>query len=259
MPISLKLASGGGGFKNKVLITSSGNWTVPANVYQIEVIATAGGGCGGGADSNPNAQGGAGGGAGATIGSSVLVAPNEVLQIIIGAGGLGVVGLGGNSGGNTLVRKNDLPIINAKGGDGGNHNSTAAGQGSSVGAALDPTKLVGGGSGSAGTLPNGVAASSGSKPKVLSGVGIFSGIVDSSAGAAGGAGGTVRGAGGAGGSSIYGNGGAGGNGSNSAGASTTGLTPVSTNYGAGGGGAAGATTGSVAGGNGIQGVVEIYY
>ncbi|MCL5089870.1 MAG: hypothetical protein M1382_01725, partial [Candidatus Marsarchaeota archaeon] len=96
--------------------TSSSTYTVPNNVHSIEVTAVAGGGGGG---DYGCWIGGGGGGAGestAYLTSNVIpVTPGEVLNIVVGTGGIGGTGSGGyepgtagtatsiSSGSNTLL------------------------------------------------------------------------------------------------------------------------------------------------------------
>ena len=258
--MDLSKLGGGGGFKNKAQVTVSGSWTVPAGVYEIEAWGTAGGGAGGGADSSSNPTGGSGGGGGASVGCILNVTPGDILQIVIGAGGVGAVGAPGTSGGNTLVRRGNTPILFAQGGSPGNNNFLSGGLGASNSCALNPTITVGGSGGTGAKNASAGAALAATKPIMLSRyAGGVSQVADSGNGAPGGAAGTARGPGGAGGSSMYGDGGPGQNGSNTTGAGVAGTPAPALSYGAGGGGASGATTGTVAGGNGAPGIVEIFY
>ena len=92
---------------NSEEFTSTGTFTVPADVHTILVTAVgAGGGGGGGAANVTNCTGGAGGGGGVTVlDHPVNVAPGDSIAVTIGAGGnggvgsLGSVGFGGATGG----------------------------------------------------------------------------------------------------------------------------------------------------------------
>ena len=84
---------------NLVAITSSGNFTVPANVYRMKVRLVGGGG--GGAGSSASASGGSGGAGGYAEGY-VSVTPGEVIPVTVGAAGAaGVASAAGGAGGTT--------------------------------------------------------------------------------------------------------------------------------------------------------------
>lgn len=86
-----------GGFDTVKTFTANGNFTVPDNIFQIQIEAWSGGG--GGADSGGSAQGGGGSGAyGQAIRS---VTPGQNIALVIGAGGAS--GPNGVDGGNTTV------------------------------------------------------------------------------------------------------------------------------------------------------------
>jgi len=251
-----------GVFKNKVQVTASGSWTVPAGVYFIEVWATGGGGSGGGCAGGGVPPGGGGGGASATLSSLVAVNPGDVLSINIGAGGVGLIG-NGNDGGASSVRLGLLPIVSVSGGLKGNSPTgasvVAGGAASSViGASISRVEVAGGAGGTSGsTSANGFP---GGVPSLRSRVGTAANAtVAGTPVSSGGVVGSVRGGGGGGGTSIYGAGGDGASGSNSSGAAVTGANAAATSYGAGGGGSSGSTSGNGTGGNGANGIVEIYY
>lgn len=256
-----KLGSGGG-LKNKIQVTASGNWTVPPDVYELEIWATAGGGGGGGA---PAAfpSGGGGGGGGVTGICRLAVTPGAVLQITIGAGGAGGIGANnGASGGNTVVSLANCPIIAAQGSGGGGQaqsgNSSTAGP-AGVSSSLDFGRLFRFNSGGPGA-PTG-PGSNGNYPQAshVGSSGEPSSVISAQA-ANGGTGLPSQGGGGGGGCSIYGVGGNGGAAINGAATSAqNGGNASVTAYGAGGGGAGGATSLARNGGNGAPGIVEIYY
>ena len=80
---------GGGGFNNVAVITSNGNWTVPANVTEIHLVLIGGG------------QGGQGGknGAAGTAGTSVTSQAGQTKNGANGVGGAGgAAGVGGHGG-----------------------------------------------------------------------------------------------------------------------------------------------------------------
>lgn len=86
--------------KNYENFVTSGNFTVPANVYRCKVTAIAGGGGGGGTAGSGG--GGAGGGAGGTCINYFGVVPGEIVAVTVGAGGAGgaAVNQSGGNGGN---------------------------------------------------------------------------------------------------------------------------------------------------------------
>jgi gliding motility-associated-like protein len=121
-----------------IVLTSSGSWVVPANVYSIEVECWGGGGGGGAAVNNPSGASGGGGGGGAYSKEMLSVSPGVNYSYVAGAGGAGgsTTGAPGGTGGDTWF-SNTTSVL-AKGGMGGN-----AGNGSTVG--------VGGAGGAAGS------------------------------------------------------------------------------------------------------------
>lgn len=125
------------GTANQTVMTSSGSYTVPANVYNVKVTVI-GGGAGGGAGGvagggGPTyAGGGGGGGSGAMVVSNLSVTPGSVLTIVVGSGGNGgvivpdnvypsgtiLVGGSGNNGGESRVTYGSKTVV-ASGGNGG--------------------------------------------------------------------------------------------------------------------------------------------
>lgn len=96
--------------------SGSGNFTVPAGVYSIDVLMVAGGGGGGGSVYTTEAANGGGGGGGAfAILRGIQTVPGATLPYSVGAAGAGATGSGtGSSGGNTTFMK-----FTARGGAGG--------------------------------------------------------------------------------------------------------------------------------------------
>lgn len=78
---------------NSQVFTASGTFTVPANVFEINIIATGGGGAGG-ANGGGSSRGG-GGGAGGTCFGQVAVTPGQQIAVTVGSGG--TTGSGGDS------------------------------------------------------------------------------------------------------------------------------------------------------------------
>jgi hypothetical protein len=110
------------------IFTSSGNFTVPVNVYKVFAKVKGGGGGGGASTSTENGTGGAG--AGYTEGY-IDVTPGDVMPVVVGAGGAaGTPGVGGGIGGDGGT--SSFSILSATGGGGGPV-SDGAGYGSGVG------------------------------------------------------------------------------------------------------------------------------
>lgn len=100
------------------IFSSNGNFTVPVGVTAITIKAWGGGGAGGGSATN-NRQGGGGGGGAYSILSNYAVAPGTVVQISVGAGGVGVTGGSGTIGAASAASIAGTPIVVANGGIGG--------------------------------------------------------------------------------------------------------------------------------------------
>lgn len=238
------------GYKNKVQITSSGTWTVPEGVNQIEIWATGGGGAGGFAEGNtaPCAGGGAGG---TGIAKAVNVSDGDSLNIIIGAGSNGSA-----TGGNTIVQLGNIAIAVGEGGwKGGNNLTNFFGTGG-LGASVSSNGYAGGAGGRGSPSGDTAIAFSGDSPRIpFSSTGpapskFIAGITSFSA-SVGGTSNSTRASGGGGGSSIYGRGGNGG------GTERNAEDAPASSYGAGGGGARGGAY--LNGGAGANGIVEIWY
>ena len=99
--------------------TTSGSWTVPANVYKLHLMAIGGGG-GGAQPSNVIDFNSMGGNGGNSAIASVPVNPGDELTITIGAGGaVGAVDNSGVTGGATAVLRGMAALIGAAPGLGG--------------------------------------------------------------------------------------------------------------------------------------------
>ena len=107
----------GGGTK---IYVSDGQFIVPANTFRIEFIITGGGG-GGGAGGNGGAEGGGGASGGSTFHGFLSVNPGDVIQIDVGAPGLGatVLDTSGQNGGTTTLTINSQIVATVPGGLGG--------------------------------------------------------------------------------------------------------------------------------------------
>jgi hypothetical protein len=125
--------------RGALTFTVSQNWTVPAGVHKIKIIAIAGGGGGGGGYSSTYTGGG--GASGAIQYAEAIVNPGDELTIVVGAGGSPGAGgsnpTSGGSGGNTFVNGPGGALVNAYGGGGGGAASSSAnganGAGSGIG------------------------------------------------------------------------------------------------------------------------------
>ncbi len=254
------------------LITTSGTWTVPADVGVIWVDGCGGGSGGGGGDSTPG-----GGGGGGSAGENctfypIRVVPSESLTLTIGAGGGGgAPNADGSNGGRTLIQRSSVYLFcmtfgscgykgtSPNGGSGGYGAGTFGGTSSTGGAGAGPHTLYtffgcSNLSDKAGQSPAssasgrwGAAAAGGAlnfnggqsaKNTSVSGVNGNNHLLPT--------GGSAGGGGGCGGSGLFGDSGEGGS-NGAAGANANG-------YGCGGGGG----SGNAAGGNGSPGFICIY-
>lgn len=234
-------------------ITASGNWTVPAGVTALDIIAIDGGGGGGGGSCNwgtgsnsYTGESGIGGSSGAVKGGRFSSQPGTILHITIGSGGIGANGAASGSndipptlGGGTSIAEITLPTIIPSIAGGDTVNARQA-QPVIVGKAGVTQSIIN-------TIGMIYASSGGS-----GGTGATDSSGTNSTGANGGAGGIGAGAGGK-----------GANWSTSPGAA--GANATSYGCGGGGGGSPSAYSGTVInntngkGGNGRQGVVYIGY
>ena len=231
-------------------------WTCPEGITRVELLLIGGGG--GGAGGVTNSHGGGGGGAGNTIKRNIVVVPNTVYTIIVGAGGTAGAagGTAGGSGGSSSMAYSSGPgsgfsTITMGGGLLGDTSGGASGGGSAGGAYNSGTNgatslygttfdngsyAYGGGGGGLKGLAQLAAGAGGACWDFGGG---DAGVTSNSSGPGGGGGGSVFASGGSGGSS----GGAGGAGS----------------MGSGGGGGGCSLSGQGAGGAGGAGYVRIVY
>lgn len=101
-----------------ITFTSSGNWTAPAGVNSVRILAVGGGGAGG-----AGWEGGGGGGGG-FVDQTFTVVPSTTYTIVIGAGGSGVAVPASNwgntaNGGATYMSTSGTNIVVAMGGGAG--------------------------------------------------------------------------------------------------------------------------------------------
>jgi hypothetical protein len=238
------------------------SFTVPQDVYELDLEVIAGGGAGntGGSGSDSSNIGGSGGGGGA--GSAPLfltrkVVPGEVYTVDIGRGGI----TGSLNGTATIISLSGSPVVQLSGAEAGSVGLTGAtdAAGGAGGNAYTTSSfsayipVVNGGNG-------GARSGSGPLPGVASQVSWYAPTAAS--GGTGSGAGALGSGGGGGGPGKTGAGGAGGNGATVNGnAGGAGTSAAAGNYGAGGGGGGGGSeSGSRAGGAGgfgMDGYVRI--
>lgn len=143
------------GLRGLVALTASGNFTVPAGVYVLDVHGWGGGGGGGGSGGGGGTAGG-GGGAGYAR-KRIAVTPGQVIAYVVGAGGPGG-GAGGS--GFTGSATSFGAFFTAQPGTGGtlNPSGNAGPPGGAVGGDVNMT----GGSGGTGSASNVQGGSGGS-------------------------------------------------------------------------------------------------
>jgi len=217
--------------------SSSGTFTVPAEVTQVTVECIGGGGGGGRARGNPATGGGGAGGS--YVRSTLTVTPGTSYTVTVGAGGSGGNSStsNGSAGGDSWFSSSSTIIaIGGAGGLAGNSNNTngSPGTGSTTGC-IGTTKYAGG-NGSTGNY----TSNSG-----------YSGAGGGGAGSTGAGGNASNGTGGSG-TTLYGGNGANGVGNNKKG--TSGFT-----YGGAGSGGKANTSTDRDGGSGAGGFVVITY
>lgn len=168
------------------VLTASGNFTVPAGVYWIDVEGWGGGGGGGGSGSGGGTAGG--GGAPGYFRKILAVTPGQVIAYTIGSGGnAGGVGGSGTAGGATTFAFGSL-VANGGGGGGANPSGSGGAGGTASGGTINITGAAGGSGaasnvqgGAGGQVPGGGGSSVGGAQGVAS-----SGTVPGGAGGGGG-------------------------------------------------------------------------
>src|SRR5690554_5232 len=125
----------------EVILTTSGTWTVPDNVYEITVEAVGGGG--GGGRTLGSLLSGGGGGGGAYVQSTICTTPSTPMPYSIGSGGQGS-NINKNGGDTWFV---DSSTVLAKGGVGAVVTTGvtlgSGGAGGSADASVGDTKISG--------------------------------------------------------------------------------------------------------------------
>lgn len=219
--------------QTQVILTSADTqWTIPTGVTSITVECWGAGGAGGSNNVSKNGAGGGGGGA-YTIINNLVVTPDQIYTLNVGAGGA----VPGGNGGDTWF--NNTSSVLAKGGQGGSDGSNAGagngGLGGDAAAGVGDVKFSGGNGGNGVSNKDGYGGGGGSS----AGTG--------SNGNTGGNG--VNGSAGAGGTAVT-DGGAGGDGGTLGGNGIAGSEP---------GGAGGGSGESALGGAGADGKMIITY
>lgn len=146
----LKITTKAVGIKNEIArFTSSGTWTCPDDVTEVDVWIVGGGGGGG----KGNVGGGGGGGGYCRLRRKIAVTPGKQYNIVIGAGGTS-----GNSGGNSSAfgytangGKTGTSTVGGAGGNGGGGSGGSSsggvfpgGNGGSRGSSGSPGNYLGG-------------------------------------------------------------------------------------------------------------------
>ena len=165
------IVTGLGELKDQVAVVftnsaAAATWQAPKNLKNVEFLAVGGGGGGGGhykGSQTKYHQGGAGGGGGAVVTGFIKnLAPDQIVNVTVGAGGAGgsattsaTTGAGkGYNGGNSIIKVDDLTYVTAYGGggDGGynskgvaNGGSNSGGRGAQAAVALKSVTVVGSG------------------------------------------------------------------------------------------------------------------
>jgi hypothetical protein len=128
-------------WQQTAFITSTGTWTVPADVSTVDIMLVGGGGGGGGGGGSNNAGGGAGGG---VLIRSVSVTPATGYTVTIGGGGTG--GTSGPTQGSDGSASTFGSLATSYGGGGGGVSNTGAWTGSFT----TPVAATGGNGGAGG-------------------------------------------------------------------------------------------------------------
>jgi len=141
------------------VVIASGSFTVPADVYLLDVEVWGGGGGSGGIGSINNGSAGGGGGGGYARGL-IAVTPGQVISCTVGAAGAAAIGGANGGGGGTTT----FGVLSATGGAGGTPNGGGVGGsgGTGSGGLINLTGVGGGGGLGAGST--GLGASGGSAP-----------------------------------------------------------------------------------------------
>lgn len=127
-------------------------FSVPLGVTKIKISAYGGGGSGGSGDGGKNNEGpGYGGGGSNLIKELRTVTPGQLLNVTVGAGGVGGFGLGGRAGGPSTVTGTGMTTFIAAGGGGGGGHPGWAGPGELSPGVYDTSNRPGAGANGAGS------------------------------------------------------------------------------------------------------------
>jgi len=129
LPLAQLFTAGGGKPSLRATLTNTQNYTVPGGVNAIYVGVIGAGGGGAGGNTSAGTRGG-GGGAGGFFTGAIPVFGNQVLSMVVGAGGSagngGMPGNAGGTGGASYVAISNLLYV-GYGGNGGNTNANTNG------------------------------------------------------------------------------------------------------------------------------------
>jgi len=124
--------------------TSSGSWTVPADVTKISILCIGGGGGGAGLNSSTRVSGAGGAGGSLAYANNVTVTPGEVLTATVGAlGAGGAKNTAGTAGGFSRLNRSSTVLCLANGGGG----ASSSGSGGSPNTTFTGTVGYAGGAG----------------------------------------------------------------------------------------------------------------
>jgi hypothetical protein len=126
-------------------VAGSQTFVSPAGITLIDVKAWGSGGAGG-SSTNPGfngARGGSGGGGGAFASNSLTITSGALLTVVVGAGGKGVSGANGNSGGFSAITGFALKADGGKAGLVNNANNPVGGLGGAIAASVGTTIIAG--------------------------------------------------------------------------------------------------------------------
>ncbi|HVJ54864.1 MAG TPA: hypothetical protein VM689_20560 [Aliidongia sp.] len=185
--IQFKLPNLTPGFSNIQVFTTSGTFTVPPGITKLWVEGWGGGGGGSGNPANTAGSGGSGASYGARL---IMVAPGQIIAVIVGAAGNG--GAAGANNGQTGGTSSFGSLLSISGGQGG---VTTSGSGTPTGVVPTADIAIAGGGAPGTVAPNsgsgaGAFGAGGSAPRGGAGGNLssFGGIAGNAPGGGGGPG-----------------------------------------------------------------------